>query len=162
MMKQHISAMMDGELYDDEADALLNRMKRNSDSSENWDVYHLIGDVLRQPDDVRVGSNQALYEHLRAEPTVLAPQRRTASQSAKWYAVSAAASVGALALVGWMSMQIGDNTMPQVVALQPVVTPAPASAPRTLNDDYLMAHQEFSPGAGMRDAAYARVASGQR
>jgi sigma-E factor negative regulatory protein RseA len=165
MMKQHISALMDGELYDDEAETLLDRMKRSSNGNEEWGAYHLIGDVLRQPENVRVGSCEALYERLRAEPTILAPRRRTA-QNARWYAVSAAASVGALALVSWLSVQIGQEPVQQQTAmLQPAPAASsiqPARLPASNINNYLMAHQEFSPSAGMQDAAYARIAAGQR
>ena len=57
-MKQNISALMDGELFDDEADALLDKIKRNPDVQTEWDLYHLVGDALRQPDHLQDGHHQ--------------------------------------------------------------------------------------------------------
>lgn len=164
-MKQHISALMDGELFDDEAEALLDRLKRDPDGNAEWEVYHLIGDVLRQPGDVRIGIGEALHERLQAEPTVLAPRRR-ANQNARWFALSAAASVAAMALVGWLSVQIGQEPMPEVAMLQPSPAPAsvrPARFSASDMNDYLIAHQEFSPSADMQGAAsYARTVAEQQ
>ena len=160
-MKQDISALMDGELFDDEAEALLDKIKRNPDVQEEWHLYHLVGDVLRQPDHLHADIGPALRERLQAEPTVLAPRSR-ARQNAKWFALSAAASVMALALVAWMSLQIGSEPPPQM-AMQQASALRPASFPvnRGLND-YLMAHQEFSPTTDVQGAAsYIRTVAGQ-
>ena len=35
-MKQEISALMDGELFDDEAEAILDKLKRNPDKHDEW------------------------------------------------------------------------------------------------------------------------------
>ena len=160
-MKQDISALMDGELFDDEADALLDKIKRNPDVQEEWQLYHLVGDVLRQPDHLHANIGTALRERLQAEPTVLAPRSRV-RQNAKWFALSAAASVMALALVAWMSVQIGSEPAPQM-AMQQASSLRPASFPvnRGLNG-YLMAHQEFSPTTDVQGAAsYIRTVAGQ-
>lgn len=161
-MKQQISVLMDGELFDDEAEALLDKLKRNPDVCKEWQAYHLIGDVLRQPDHAYPNISAAMRERLQAEPTVLAPRSQT-RQNARWYALSAAASVMALALVAWMSVQVGSEPPPQMAMQQQSIALRPAnfSGNKGLNN-YLMAHQEYSPSADMRGAAsYIRTAGDQ-
>jgi len=167
-MKQNISAMMDGELFDDEAEALLDKIKRNPDAHEEWRIYHMIGDALRQPDHLHASIGPALRERLQAEPTVFAPHSRV-RQNARWFALSAAASVMALALVAWMSVQIGTEPAQQMAmqqhssALRPASFPVSPGIPviRGLNA-YLMAHQEFSPSTDVQGAAsYIRTVAGQ-
>ena len=160
-MKQQISILMDGELFDDEAEALLNKLKHSPDVCKEWQAYHLIGDVLRQPDHACCSISAALRERLQAEPTVLAP-RVQASRNARWFALSAAASVMALSLVAWMSMQIRSEPAPKMAMQQSTaLRPASFSGNKGLNN-YLLAHQEFSPSADMQGAAsYIRTVSNQ-
>ncbi len=163
-MKQHISALMDGELFDDEAEALLDKLKRDSAGREEWLTYHLISDVLRQPDHVHADISLAMRERLQAEPTVLAPHGR-ANQRARWFAVSAAASVMALAVVAWLSAQVGPEATPQLAVQQSGnsnVHPASLSVKKGGVNDYLMAHQEFSPSFDVQGATvYVRTVAGE-
>ncbi len=150
-MKQEISWLMDGEMFEDQADVFLDKLKHNAEAQQDWDRYHLIGDALRQPDHISRSFGKSFHERLQAEPTVFAPQQRT-SQRIRNFALSAVASVMALALVAWLSMQVGSEPAPQVAAVQVqqdnAIRPASAQA-----DDYLMAHQEFSPSAEVHGAA---------
>lgn len=150
-MKQEISALMDGEMYEDQADVFFDRFKRHPEARQDWESYHLIGDALRQPDHICKSFGKSFHERLHAEPTVFAPHNRT-SQRIRNFALSAVASVMALALVAWLSLQVGSEPAPQVAAVQQdnaaVVRPASAQT-----DDYLMAHQEFSPSADVNGAA---------
>lgn len=171
-MKQHISALMDGELFDEEAEAVFNKLKRNPEGHGDWMMYHLIGDALRQPDHVHADISASLRERLQAEPTVLAPRGRTAHR-ARWFAISAAASVMALSVVAWLSAKVAPSaSAPEMAAIQQPASLAmlqqpgnirPASLParRSVND-YLMAHQEFSPDNNVQDAAsYIHTVAGQ-
>jgi sigma-E factor negative regulatory protein RseA len=161
MMKQNISALMDGELFDDEAEAVLDTIKRNPDTHAEWYAYHLVGDALRQPQHLHANFSTALHERLQAEPTVLAPRSRI-RQNARWFALSAAASVMALTLVAWMSFQIGSEPAQQMAVQQSNgLTPASFPVNHKLND-YLMAHQEFSPSTDVQGtASYIRTVAGQ-
>lgn len=144
-MKEHISALMDGELFDDEAEALLDKIKRDPEGHEEWLSYHLISDILRQPDHVHADISSVMRERLKTEPTVLAPHSRN-GQKVRWFALSAAASVLALAVVAWLSVQVGPEVGPQIAMQQPVNNVRPASMNM---DDYLVAHQEFSPSTSV-------------
>lgn len=161
-MKQDISALMDGELFDDEAEVLLDKLKRKPDVREEWQIYHLISDVLGQHGSVRADIGAAMRERLQAEPTVLAP-RSNVGQRARWFALSAAASVMALTLVAWLSVQVGSETTPQMAVLQQPSSVRVANFPGSNGlHDYLMAHQEFSPRANVQGAAtYIRTVAGQ-
>ncbi|OHC90779.1 MAG: anti-sigma factor [Sideroxydans sp. RIFOXYD2_FULL_59_7] len=148
-MRQEISVLMDGEMFEDEAHVLLDKLKRLPETDRDWAAYHLIGDALRQPDHINRDFMAAFHERLQAEPTILAPRRRQ-QQRIKQYALSAAASVMALALVAWLSMQVGQEPAPQMAGVQQqnMVRPVAFHA-----SDYLMAHQEFSPSADVQGAA---------
>jgi sigma-E factor negative regulatory protein RseA len=152
-MKQDISALMDGELFEDEAEALLNKLKKNPHEDNEWQTYHLIGDALRQPDRICRDISASFHERLLAEPIVFAPRRRV-TQKARYFALSAAASVMALALVAWMSMKAGTEPAPQLASAQPQTDVRPASYSSTNGvNDYVMAHQEFSPSTDVQGAA---------
>lgn len=161
-MKQQISALMDGELFEDEAEALLDKLKHEPDAHEEWQAYHLISDALRQPDHLHANISASLRERLQAEPTVLAPQRWT-GRKVQLYALSAAASVMALVVVAWMSAQAGPEYAPQMAAAQQHAQARPASFAASQNlNDYLMAHQEYSPSTDVQGAAsYIRTVAGQ-
>ena len=129
---------------------------------------------------------------LADEPTVLAPGRLSAERG-RWLALSAAASVAAVALVGWLAFapapELRPDALPGVplasaprpsVAVQPASTqslqpaarqavavqreaagPQAAPMPSQIANDYLFAHQEFSPGMSLQGVApYIRTVSG--
>ncbi len=151
-MKQEISALMDGEMFEDQAEAFLVKLKRHPEAWQDWENYHLIGDALRQPDHVCKSFGKSFHQRLQAEPIVFSPYKHT-SQRVRNFALSAVASVMALALVAWMSLQVGNETapVPQVAEVQyrnNTIMPASAQA-----NDYLMAHQEFSPSAEVHVSA---------
>lgn len=159
---EHISALMDGELFDDETDGLLDGIKRDSDAREKWFTYHLISDALRQFGRLHTDIVPNLHERLQAEPTVLAP-RGVSGHKARWFALSAAASVMALTLVAWLSAQVGTETVPQMAAAQQFSAIQTASFQGgSMPNSYLMAHQEFSPSTNVQGAAsYMRAVAGQ-
>ncbi len=157
-MKQQISELMDGEMFEDQADAFFDKFKRHPDAQQDWANYHLIGDALRQPDHVCKSFGKSFHERLQAEPTVFAPYSRS-SQRVRNFALSAVASVMALALVAWLSMQVGNEPAPQIASVQQYNAVIPASAQA---DDYLMAHQEFSPGTDVHySSAYIHAVAGR-
>lgn len=148
-MKQEISILMDGEMFEDEADAFFDKLKRNPETRQDWATYHLIGDALRQPDHIHRDLSATFRDRLQAEPTILAPHSRS-PQKIKHYALSAVASVMALAIVAWMSMQIGNEPAPRIASVQQSNAIRPASFHA---NDYLMAHHEVSPSADVQGAA---------
>lgn len=151
-MKHEISAMMDGELFEDEAEILLSQLKRDPDAHRDWVTYHLIGDVLRQPEYVHRDISAKVRERLQNEPTVLAPRRQALKQKARVFALSAAASLLAVGVVAWMSLQISPETSVQMAMQQANIRPVNMQI-QAKSNDYLMAHQEFSPSNDMNGGA---------
>lgn len=148
MMKNKISVLMDGELFEDETDVLFDQLKRDLDAHEDWEIYHLIGDVLRQPESIHRDISTRVHDRLCNEPTVLAPRIRVLKQKARVFALSAAASLLAVSVVAWMSLQISPEVSPQLAMQQANMHPASLQIQPSSND-YLMAHQEFSPSNDM-------------
>lgn len=152
-MKESISTLMDGELFEDETEALFSKIKHHPEAQQEWQTYHLIGDILRQPDHIPRDISVALRARLQAEPTVLAPRNRI-SKKVRYFAMSAAASMMALAVLAWMSVRIGSEPAPQMAMQQPSAEMRQAGYSENKGmDDYLMAHQEFSPAANVEGAA---------
>lgn len=147
-MKQHISTLMDGELCSDEAEILLGKIKHHPEVRQEWLTYHLIGDALRQPDYIPGNMNSAFFERLHAEPTVLAPYTKR-TQKAGFFAMSAVASIMAMAFLAWVSLQLDAEPVQQQARQS---TPVNNSVNERINE-YLLAHQEFSPGNDVRGAA---------
>jgi sigma-E factor negative regulatory protein RseA len=165
-MKERLSAVMDGEIEGPECAACLDRLKDDLELRETWRAYHLIGDAMRG--HVGGALPSAFADRLAAEPTVLAPRRveRKVSRT-PWYALSAAASVAAVALVGWTALSLYQAPVeiaarPSPAAPATVVVEAPAApvpAAQGVND-YLLAHQRFSPSSALGGMApYIRTVS---
>jgi len=166
-----ISALMDGELGEHEARGQISRLKTDAALAHTWNTFHLIGDAMRGERALSAGFSERMAARMASEPTVLAPQRSMPRRITA-YALSAAASISAVALVGWVAVvnqpqapapQIARNT---VAPLPAAVTPAAVTAPLqsvssegTMNE-YLMAHQEYSPSTAIQGLApYIRTIS---
>lgn len=159
MMKQKVSVLMDGELFEDEADSLIDQIKRGSDVHNDWEIYHLIGDVLRQPEHIHCGLSAKVRERMEDEPVILAPRVRAVKQKFRTIALSAAASLSAVGVVAWMSLQISPEVAPQLAMQRTAFRPASMQIKADSND-YLMAHQQFSPSADINGgASYIRAVS---
>ena len=144
---------MDGELFEDEVGGVIDRFKHDPAARKNWAAYHLIGDVLRQPDHIHCDLSARVRVRMQSEPTVFAPRGHMARQKIRAFALSAAASLAAIGVVSWMSLQIGPEAAPQMAVQQNAMRPVKAQIlPRS--NDYLMAHQEFSPSTDMSGGAY--------
>ena len=158
-MKQEISALMDGELFEDEVGRVLDHFKRDSATRKNWAAYHLIGDVLRQPDHIHSDMSAKVRERMKDEPAVLAPHGNAVNRKMRTFALSAAASLSAIGVVAWMSLQISPELTPQTSMQQAAMRPASIQI-QPGSEDYLIAHQEFSPSIDANGgASYIRAVS---
>lgn len=138
-MKDQISALMDGELDDDEARIVFGRFKHDAAARGEWDIYHLIGDSLRQTPVWGDGFSVRFAEKIAAEPTVLAPLRRPAFKRPV-VALSAAASLAAVSLVAWTAFQFNQPDAPATMDTSKMTG---SEVPHDVNR-YLVAHQEYS------------------
>ena len=150
---------MDGELTAEETELLLGMLKQHPEARKDWQDFHLIGDALRQPDFVHKDISASIFERLKNEPTVLAPHSKRESK-ASYFAMSAVASIMAITFLAWLSVQIDVVPLHQQ-ALQAKIDTRQANLPVNEKiNDYLLAHQEFSPSTDMRGAAsYIRTVS---
>ena len=136
-----------------------------------WDSYHLIGDIMRGDPVLRADFAQRLRQRMDGEATVLAPRARW--RSANHFAYSAAAAVAGVAVV--LAVVWANNPLrPQAEQLAAATAAAKHAAPATAGqrvqpanqatqaqvNEYLMAHQEFSPRTALQGVApYVRSVS---
>ena len=154
-MKERISQLMDGELDDGPAAGTIQACAQGAEALDAWRTYHLIGDAMRDSRVLSPGFSARLAQRLESEPTVLAPQRAR-PESRTWFALSAAASFAAVALVGWLAFAPQPGVAPQMAQAPkpPAEAPQPpaAMAPSEANE-YLLAHQGFSPRVSFQGMA---------
>ena len=169
-MKDRISELMDGELDERAAAQAIDALAREPEVLEAWRTYHVISDALGSARVLSEGFSARVAAALAEEPTVLAPARRRLPEPRRWVAL--AAGVAAVSLVGWLGFApqqiavapIAKNQAPnpaatqaQVVDAKPRLIPLPSGT-----DDYLLAHQAFSPRTSLQGmATYVRTVSEQ-
>ncbi|HEU4353359.1 MAG TPA: sigma-E factor negative regulatory protein [Burkholderiales bacterium] len=168
-MTEKLSALMDGELDDKSAAEVIQALGSDREAVRAWRTYQLISDAMRENRVLTAHFDARLAGRLAAEPTVLAPaalQEPSRAQSRTWFALSAAASLAGIALVGWMALAPQPQSIPAptpapVAQLQPETKPNIVPLPTTAND-YLLAHQGFSPRISLQGMApYARTVAEQ-
>ena len=169
-MNERISALMDGEVDEPEVARDLVHLSSNGDLRRTWDTYHLIGDTLRGHAAPALAAK--VSQRLASEPTVLAPRRGAPRGRIAQIAFSAAAGAAGIALVAWLALP-GLTPEPQQVATsapagaRPGTPPAPpvaAVTPVAVGvENYLLAHQSFSPAGAMQGVApYVRTVADER
>jgi sigma-E factor negative regulatory protein RseA len=141
---ERISAFMDGEVGDDEVAAQVARLKQDPALRERWDAYHLIGDAMRG--NAGLAGQDAFMARfgtaLAQEPTVLAPKAPVHRDKAYKVALSLAASVAGIAVVGWLAISNPFGPAQQdTVARNEVVKPDNGAV-----NDYLTAHSTARQG----------------
>jgi sigma-E factor negative regulatory protein RseA len=160
-MKETLSAWIDSELEPRQTGTLLPRLKQDAELRRDWDCYHLIGDALRGVHGPDLCAR--IRDRVDAEPTVLAPQRHSRADKLRWGALSLAASVTAAAFVGWIALsgrqpvpvQVAAVSAPRVAPVAAVAAPevAVAMPASDVINDYLLAHQRYSPSDAMQGVA---------
>jgi len=178
---EQISQLMDGEIEGQESSLLIRRLGKDRQMVQAWETYHLIRDVLRNEAGGSFGLAQRVHEGLQAEPAILAPRSRLIARLSR-QSLPMAAAVAGVAVVGWLalvnqpqpdgSVQIATGSQPSIErTVAPAVangTPAslpaadpvgegPQRIPTVLANgqfnDYLVAHQEFSPSTTFQGGA---------
>ncbi len=169
---EKVSALMDSELEAAEAAHEITRIKQTPVLRDGWDTWHLIGDTLRGSQPLSSQFGERLSQRLAMEPTVMAPRLRLPPK-AQTYALSAAASVAAIATVAWMAF---STQQPEKFPRELAQAPAPAATipvaavpqaqvfegePATGHmHEYLLAHQGISPSTAIQGVApYIRTVS---
>ena len=144
--QEQLSALADGEL-DGEAWEQALQFAHEEEGRASWQLYHLVGDVLRSPELAQHADNgaflQRLQQSLAQEPvpgrpaqeslhSVVPPQAlplRAANASLfHWKMVAGLASVAAVAVVGWSSW----DSLQGAPAGAPLMALAPAAPPASV------------------------------
>lgn len=168
---EHLSEFMDGEADESRASDQVRRLKDEPESSRAWATYHLIGDTLRGQTGVSPQFGERIAQRLAQEPTVLAPRRPSAARYVRRHAVALAASFAGVALVGWIGLfnnpfvrqpSLDNLALTQGTPATSVRLPGSAEAVDGDVNQYLLAHQQFSPRTSMQGvASYVRTVSGE-
>ena len=140
----HLSAAMDGELDDTALTTCLQQCKQDASFHQQWEAYHVIGDVLRQTPFTSSSLAAKISCQLVDEPTVLAPPRHHAITK---YAMPMAASIAAVMLVSWSALNLPTAA---TTSAQPAVVVAQLQQDKIDQvelADFISAHRDFSPGA---------------
>ncbi|HYL25357.1 MAG TPA: sigma-E factor negative regulatory protein [Burkholderiales bacterium] len=140
-MTEKISALMDGELEARAADEALELLRRDRQAADTWRLYHLMSDAMHgQRQLLSPRFVERVAARLAAEPAPFAAGALPGRTPLQRYALAAAASLAAVALVGWLGF--APQPQPPVAQAQPPALTV--SLPDAAND-YLLAHQGFSP-----------------
>ncbi|MEI7679244.1 MAG: sigma-E factor negative regulatory protein [Betaproteobacteria bacterium] len=153
-----ISAFVDGESAPADTLAVLKRLRSDEGSRKNIDTFHMIGDVMRGDPVLRGDFVERLRARLDEEPTVLAPHARWHRSAPALYA--AAASIAGFAVIvglAWTDNPLGQFAQgrggaPQLAPsaiVEARVHPAAVANAGQVNE-YLVAHQEFSPRTALQ------------
>jgi sigma-E factor negative regulatory protein RseA len=141
-MKDRVSALMDGELDEREAAETIAAFATDAQARDAWRTYHLIGDAIRE------------------SHSAIAP-RRPAANAPYWrVALPGLAVAAAVALVSWVAFAPLQPDLPAQPAPIAEAKPAAIVPPPRAANDYLLAHQGFSPRVALQGmAAYVRTVS---
>lgn len=184
-VEEWLSAYMDGELADeaDEAEAAVSAYLATGAGRADWDLYHLVGDVVRTPElalPVSSGFHRRFLEALEHEaPIVAAPRRTISHRFMTRYGFPGLAAAAAVASVTWIAQPyFGGQGAPVEfsASAQPAATPAvvqvaaPAAARRAEPavdvslGEYLEAHRQIAGRSAIRQvsATSFESAAGQR
>ena len=160
-MSERLSAWMDGELESAQAQQLMAQLKREGSIRGDWACYHLIGDTLRGVHGPDLSARVSI--RLESEPIVLAPRRRISVEKLGKFASIAAASVAAVAFVAiviQMNLPGPQPSSPAIASIPVVGVKQAAMQVSNCTRDYLLAHQQYSPGNSMQGlGGYVRAMS---
>lgn len=149
-MNESISAFMDGEAADAEGERTMKLLKVDAGARQEWVAYHMIGDVLRQTPAGSPDMTARVAARIAAEPTVLAP--RKAAEKRPLMVWSAAASVTAVALAGWLMLSANFERVAPTLAQPSLPVPQIANYVTPNVSPYLAAHQEFSKSSTLQSS----------
>lgn len=155
-MQEKMSALLDGELDSEQLESILEAIDRDNELQEQWNLYHLIGDVMREAAPAHVSITKQVAARLENEPVLVATELqivpghkvREAANKA-WYSI--AASLAGIAFVGWVAWQsfAPATTSPGQISasLAQQMQAGPKAKPVAYEsrvNDYWVAHRELS------------------
>lgn len=132
-MKSQISALMDGDMALEDAEYLYTTLKSGGESTRAWSDYHLVGDIMRGDPVFKQDFTERLLASLDDEPVLLVPavkRKQAIYKSSRIWSV--AASVSAIAFVGWVVLQQQVQSDTEAI---------PMEIAQSVPDEYWLAHQ---------------------
>jgi sigma-E factor negative regulatory protein RseA len=138
---EEISLWMDGELDAEHSERACDGC-REAAPMATWEHYHQIGDCLRGCGAFAPGFSARFAARLSAEATVLAPRIRPTPTAVAW---ALAAGIAAIGVVGWVALTTMSVPPAAVMTAQRAAAVRPADVRRPVVNEYLLAHQEYSP-----------------
>ena len=159
-MKIQLSSMIDNELDEHSQQGLLAVLHSEKNLRASWDTYVLIGDSLRDSTELATNLTADVINALRNEPTILAVPARRAPAVLR-SAAALAASLAGVAVVAWLAL---SPTTSQTTIAPSARAPKAAAVPTSERmQEYLMAHQAYSPSSRIQGgASYIRTVSSPR
>ena len=133
--RELVSALADGELRGEELSRAMELLGKSDQALASWRSYHVTSDALRGADMVITGREQAFVARLRLQldgeavtcgqtgaevhglPGWLdvsrqAPGRAANDPARRWKWLAAAASIAAVAAIGWQLVGLGGSAAP--------------------------------------------------
>lgn len=162
-MKPDISALLDDELDQGAASRAIDALRRDKALQEAWNVYHLIGDAMRQSPVYSPDLSAKVMVRLAEEPILFVPAAQPRRAPLR-FALPLAAAVMGMAAVGWVALSL-NTPQPLELAARPrpaneQVAPVAEQTPAGALKEYLVAHQAHAPSGGIQGVApYVRTVS---
>ncbi|ART54497.1 anti-anti-sigma factor [Acidovorax carolinensis] len=148
MQREQLSALADGQLQGDELAQAL-QFAAQDDGQSTWQLYHLVGDVLRSPElALHQHGNHSMVmrirEQLAHEPMpgrlpdtapavaqIARPETAVAANASvfRWKMAAGFASLAAVAAIGWSSFAGLQGAEPSGAQLAVAPAPAQPAAP---------------------------------
>jgi sigma-E factor negative regulatory protein RseA len=165
--RQHLSALVDGEIDPVLLHPTLSALESNPDLAETWERYHLIGQALRRepitPEYRRIA--EAVRARVAEEPVPLARPARRTSRTGPFAGAALAAAAAFLAVFAVPQLFDPGLDRPAPMLAVSTVTPPPAQfelAPvgkrwdleepelKSKLDRFLVNHQAYTTATGIK------------
>ena len=177
-MSEEISKVVDGEARTAETGESLGAMlDSRTRERETWRLYCLIGDTINGNRVLSRGFAERVFQQLEHEPRHVRPRAWRASVALAWirraspvHGYRLAAGIAGVAFVAWLVTASQQGPQERLVARAPAMTqPVPERGaspvvsvpePWSSANEYLLAHQGFSPRNGGFRPVAAEIAAG--
>lgn len=151
--EESVSAWMDGEGTEEWLDGLA-----VSEGKETWDTYHLIGDVLRNPElsiDPSPAFRARLALALDNELTIVAAPRKRGLRAGWRVGLSGFAVAAAVATVAWVVQPafFGESDSP-TAETRVIADATPTGSDDPSLSDYLEAHRQMAGPSAVRQVSF--------
>jgi sigma-E factor negative regulatory protein RseA len=151
--EESVSAWMDGEGTEEWLDGL-----DVAEGKETWDTYHLIGDVLRNPElsiDPSPAFRTRLSVALANELPIVAPRRRSPLRPVWRFGLSGFAAAAAVASVAWVAQPyMSGNADAPTAETRVLADASTATTDDSSLSDYLEAHRQLAGPTAIRQVSF--------